>query len=156
MKFAPIDFNLVNQAIDFIILMKYRNKYIPMGNIIVKCNNAKHWDNYLSASSDFNKMKQAIIEGRIQELEYMVEHASIISEESSDTVKIGSSVVIRYDDEDDLEEYKIVGSTEADPFENKISNESPIAKALLGKKKGTKVTVESPNGEYEIELVEIK
>lgn len=64
MKFAPIDFNLVNQAIDFIILMKYANKYIPMGNIIVKCNNTKHWDNYLSASSDFNKMKQAIIEGK--------------------------------------------------------------------------------------------
>ena len=112
----------------------------------------------LSENADYHaaREEQAIIEGRIQELEYMVEHASIISEESSDTVKIGSSVVIRYDDEDDLEEYKIVGSTEADPFENKISNESPIAKALLGKKKGSKVTVESPNGEYEIELVEIK
>ena len=112
----------------------------------------------LSENADYHaaREEQAIIEGRIQELEYMVEHASIISEESSDTVKIGSSVVIRYDDEDDLEEYKIVGSTESDPFENKISNESPIAKALLGKKKGSKVTVESPNGEYEIELVEIK
>ena len=112
----------------------------------------------LSENADYHaaREEQAIIEGRIQELEYMVEHASIISEESSDTVKIGSSVVIRYDDEDDLEEYKIVGSTEANPFENKISNESPIAKALLGKKKGSKVTVESPNGEYEIELVEIK
>ena len=112
----------------------------------------------LSENADYHaaREEQAIIEGRIQELEYMVEHASIISEESSDTVKIGSSVVIRYDDEDDLEEYKIVGSTEADPFEIKISNESPIAKALLGKKKGSKVTVESPNGEYEIELVEIK
>ena len=112
----------------------------------------------LSENADYHaaREEQAIIEGRIQELEYKVEHASIISEESSDTVKIGSSVVIRYDDEDDLEEYKIVGSTEADPFENKISNESPIAKALLGKKKGSKVTVESPNGEYEIELVEIK
>ena len=112
----------------------------------------------LSENADYHaaREEQAIIEGRIQELEYMVEHASIISEESSDTVKIGSSVVIRYDDEDDLEEYKIVGSTEADPFENKISNESPIAKALLGKKKGSKVTVESPNGEYVIELVEIK
>lgn len=112
----------------------------------------------LSENADYHaaREEQAIIEGRIQELEYMVEHASIISEEASDTVKIGSSVVIRYDDEDDLEEYKIVGSTEADPFENKISNESPIAKALLGKKKGSKVIVESPNGEYEIELVEIK
>ena len=112
----------------------------------------------LSENADYHaaREEQAIIEGRIQELEYMVEHASIISEEASDTVRIGSSVVIRYDDEDDLEEYKIVGSTEADPFENKISNESPIAKALLGKKKGSKVIVESPNGEYEIELVEIK
>jgi transcription elongation factor GreA len=111
----------------------------------------------LSENADYHaaREEQAIIEGRIQELEYMIEHASIISEEASDVVKIGSSVVIRYEEED-LEEYKIVGSTEADPFENKISNESPIAKALLGKKKGSKVMVESPNGEYEIELVEIK
>ena len=59
----------------------------------------------LSENADYHaaREEQAIIEGRIQELEYMVEHASIISEESSDTVKIGSSVVIRYDDEDDLE-----------------------------------------------------
>lgn len=112
----------------------------------------------LSENADYHaaREEQAIIEGRIQELEYMIEHASIISEEASDVVKIGSSVVIRYEEEEDLEEYKIVGSTEADPFENKISNESPIAKALLGKKKGSKVMVESPNGEYEIELVEIK
>ena len=59
----------------------------------------------LSENADYHaaREEQAIIEGRIQELEYMVEHASIISEESSDTVKIGSSVVIRYDDKDDLE-----------------------------------------------------
>ena len=58
----------------------------------------------LSENADYHaaREEQAIIEGRIQELEYMVEHASIISEESSDTVKIGSSVVIRYDDEDYL------------------------------------------------------
>ena len=56
----------------------------------------------LSENADYHaaREEQAIIEGRIQELEYMVEHASIISEESSDTVKIGSSVIIRYDDED--------------------------------------------------------
>ena len=112
----------------------------------------------LSENAEYHSAReeQAIIEGRIQELEYMIDHAVIISEESSDIVKIGSSVVIKYDDEDDTEEYKIVGSTEADPFENKISNESPIAKALLGKKKGAKVTVESPNGKYNITLVEIK
>ncbi len=112
----------------------------------------------MSENAEYHSAReeQAVIEGRIQELEYMVDHAEIISEEVSDTVKIGTTVVIKYDDDDDTEEYKIVGSTEADPFENKISNESPIAKALLGKKKGSKVTVESPNGKYNIELLEIK
>lgn len=112
----------------------------------------------LSENAEYHSAReeQAIIEGRIQELEYMIDHAVIISEEASDTVRIGSSVVIQYVGEDDTEEYKIVGSTEADPFENKISNESPIAKALLGKKKGVTVTVESPNGKYDIKLIEIK
>lgn len=112
----------------------------------------------LSENAEYHSAReeQAIIEGRIQELEFKLEHAVIISEEASDAVRIGSSVVIRYEGEDETEEYQIVGSTEADPFENKISNESPIAKALLGKKKGQTVTVESPNGKYDIELVDIK
>lgn len=112
----------------------------------------------LSENADYHaaREEQAIIEGRIQELEYMVEHAVIIEEASKDKVSLGSTIVIKYVGEDDTEEYKIVGSTEADPFENKISNESPIAKALIGKKMGACVTVESPNGKYDIELVEIK
>ena len=112
----------------------------------------------LSENTEYHSAReeQAVIEGRIQEIEYKLEHAVIISEEASDTVKLGSLVVIKYDGEDDTEEYRIVGSTEADPFENKISNESPIAKALIGKKKGTTVTVESPNGKYDIKLVDIK
>ena len=112
----------------------------------------------LSENAEYHSAReeQAIIEGRIQELEYMVEHAEIIEEVAGDKVKIGATVVIRYDGEDDTEEYKIVGSTEADPFLNKISNESPIAKALMGKKKGSIVTVESPNGKYDVELVDIK
>ena len=60
------------------------------------------------------------------------------------------------DDEDETDEYMIVGSQEADPFMSKISNESPIAKALLDKKVGDIVTVESPNGSYKIEITEIK
>ena len=87
----------------------------------------------------------------------MLENVSIISETSKDKVGIGSTVVIKYvDDDDEEDEYKIVGSQEADPFESKISNESPIAKALLEHKVGDVVTVESPNGSYEIEIVEIK
>jgi len=86
----------------------------------------------------------------------MVDNAVIITEGASDRVKMGVNVTIKYEDDDDTEEYKIVGSMEADPFDNKISNESPIAKAIMGKKKGDVVTVESPNGKYNIEIIEIK
>ena len=112
----------------------------------------------LSENADYHaaREEQAIIEGRIQELEYMVDNAVIITEGASDRVKMGVNVTIKYEDDDDTEEYKIVGSMEADPFDNKISNESPIAKAIMGKKKGDVVTVESPNGKYNIELIEIK
>lgn len=75
---------------------------------------------------------------------------------SKDKIGVGNTVKIAYvDDEDDTDEYKIVGSQEADPFESKISNESPIAKALLGHKVGDIVTVSSPNGSYEIKVIEI-
>ena len=71
-------------------------------------------------------------------------------------VGLGSTVSIKYVDDEDTDEYKIVGSQEADPFESKISNESPIAKALLNHKVGDIVVVESPNGDYEVEITEIK
>ena len=112
----------------------------------------------LSENADYHaaREEQAIIEGRIQELEYMVDHAVIIEEKVGDKVSIGCSVIIKYEGDDDSEEYQIVGSTEADPFENKISNESPIAKAINRNKKGDIVEVESPNGKYKIEIIEIK
>lgn len=110
-----------------------------------------------NAEYDAARNEQAQIEARIKQLEKMLENVSIISETSRDKVGIGSTVVIKYvDDDDEEDEYKIVGSQEADPFESKISNESPIAKALLEHKVGDVVTVESPNGSYEIEIVEIK
>lgn len=110
-----------------------------------------------NAEYDAARNEQAQIEARIKQLEKMLENVSIISETSKDKVGIGSTVVIKYvDDDNEEDEYKIVGSQEADPFESKISNESPIAKALLEHKVGDVVTVESPNGSYEIEIVEIK
>lgn len=110
-----------------------------------------------NAEYDAARNEQAQIEARIKQLEKMLENVSIITETSKDKVGIGSTVVIKYvDDDDEEDEYKIVGSQEADPFESKISNESPIAKALLEHKVGDIVTVESPNGSYEIEIVEIK
>lgn len=109
-----------------------------------------------NAEYDAARNEQAQIEGRIKQLEKMLENVSIISEVATDKVSIGNTVSIKYVDDDEEDEYKIVGSQEADPFESKISNESPIAKALFDHKVGDIVTVESPNGNYEIEIVEIK
>lgn len=113
----------------------------------------------LSENADYDaaRNEQAEIENRIKQLEVMLENAEIIEQTNNDTVSVGNSVSIKYvDDPDDEDEYKIVGSMEADPFSGKISNESPIAKALLNKKVGDIVSVESPNGTYEIEITEIR
>ncbi len=113
----------------------------------------------LSENADYDAARdeQAQIEGRIKTIEKMLENATVIKEVSKDKVGIGTTVTIRYmdDDEDELEEYKIVGSQEADPFESKISNESPIAQALMNHKVGDVVTVNSPNGNYDVEIKEI-
>ena len=109
-----------------------------------------------NAEYDAARNEQAQIEARIQQLEKLLENVSIIVEVSNETVGIGNTVSIKYVDDDEEEEYKIVGSQEADPFESKISNESPIAKALFEHKVGDVVTVESPNGSYEVEIIEIK
>ena len=110
-----------------------------------------------NAEYDAARTEQAEVEGRIKMLEAMLENAIIVNNVGNDQVSIGSVVTIQYDDdEDDIEEYSIVGSTEADPFENKISNESPLAQAILGAKKGDVVTVSSPQGEYQVTIREIQ
>ena len=109
-----------------------------------------------NAEYDAARNEQAQIEARIVQLEKMLENVSIIEDVNTDTVSIGNTVSIKYVDDDEEDEYKIVGSQEADPFESKISNESPIAQALFDHKVGDVVTVESPNGSYEVEIIEIK
>lgn len=113
----------------------------------------------LSENADYDaaRNEQAEIEAKIKKLEAIIDNVTIIEETRTDMVGVGNTVTISYiDEEDDTDEYKIVGSQEADPFESKISNESPIAKALFDHKVGDVVTVESPNGSYDIEIVEIK
>ena len=109
-----------------------------------------------NAEYDAARNEQAQIESRIKTLEKTLENVSIISEVKTDKVGIGNTVSIKYIDDEEEDEYKIVGSQEADPFESKISNESPIAQALFDHKVGDIVTVESPNGNYEIARIEIK
>ena len=111
----------------------------------------------LSENADYDAARdeQAKIESRITELEYKLENAKIIEKASGDVVSVGTTVTVKYVDDDDEEEYSIVGSMEADPFENKISNESPIGKAIMNRRVGDIISVESPNGSYDIKIVKI-
>ena len=111
----------------------------------------------LSENADYDAARdeQAQVESRIKELEYKIEHCEIIENKKKSHVALGSKVVIAYDDGEE-EEYMIVGSLEADPFNNRISNESPIGVAVMGKKQGEVAAVESPNGSYNITIKEIK
>ena len=111
----------------------------------------------LSENADYDaaRAEQAQVEGRIQELEKIMENVHIIEKGETDKVSLGTTVKIKYVDDDEIEEYRIVGSKEADPSNNKISNESPIAKAIMNGKVGEIKKVASPNGEYEVEIVAI-
>ena len=113
----------------------------------------------LSENAEYTAARedQGKLESRIKEIEYILEHASIIEDEAQEegVVSIGCTVSLQYDGEDDVEEYRIVGSQEADPFNNKISNESPIAAAILNKKQGDVVEVSSPDGVYKVKIVKV-
>ncbi len=108
-----------------------------------------------NAEYDAARNDQAIVENRIKELEVLIEKAKLIDDVSTDKVTIGTNVKIEYVEDGEIETYSIVGSTEADPFANKISNESPIAQAILGLEVGSVASVESPNGKYDVKIVEI-
>ena len=112
----------------------------------------------LSENADYDaaRNEQAIVEGRIAELEKILETAELIEKRDTDSVGLGTTVTIKYVDDEDVEEYRIVGSKEADPSNNKVSNESPLAKAIMGAKVGDTCTVESPNGHYNVIVMEIK
>ncbi|MEH7119044.1 transcription elongation factor GreA [Neobacillus vireti] len=114
----------------------------------------------LSENSEYDSAKeeQAFVEGRITTLENMIRNAKIIaeSEMAGDSVTLGRTVTFVELPDGEEETYSIVGSAEADPFEGKISNDSPIAKSLLGKKVGDQVTVQTPGGEMSVRIVTIK
>ncbi|TLS39302.1 transcription elongation factor GreA [Pseudalkalibacillus caeni] len=113
----------------------------------------------LSENSEYDAAKdeQAFVESRIQSVEKMIRNAVIIEETdtASNEVSIGKSVKFIELPDGDEETYTIVGSAEADPFEGKISNDSPMARSLMGKKIGDKVTVQTPGGDMEVEILEV-
>jgi len=114
----------------------------------------EHGDLNENAEYEDAKNEQAFVEGRIQALEALIKNATIIDDNhSSDHVQIGSTVVVRSPDGE--ERFTIVGSAEARPNEGRISNESPVGRALLGKKKGDKVLVRVPAGDFTYTIVSI-
>lgn len=99
-----------------------------------------------------------MVEGRIAQLEEMLRNVAIISEEEKDISVVGIGTTVTFLSVEDNEEdtYTIVGSAEADPFTGKISNESPIAKSLMGHQVGDQVSVPAPGGEYAVKITSIK
>ncbi len=111
----------------------------------------------LSENADYDaaRNEQARLEARIKELDYMLEHAKIVDNKSKDIVTVGTTVTIDYVDDNESVDYKVVGSLEADPFNNKISNESPIGSAIMNRKVGEIISVDSPNGAYKVKITKI-
>lgn len=113
----------------------------------------------LSENADYHKAKedQGFLEGRILELEYILRYAIIVeaNDVTSDVVGVGVRVTVQEEDFDP-ETFYMVGAKEANPREGKISNESPIGRALIGKRVGDKVNVETPGGEISLKILKIE
>ncbi|QTM99908.1 MULTISPECIES: transcription elongation factor GreA [Sediminibacillus] len=114
----------------------------------------------LSENSEYDAAKdeQAFVESRIATVENMIRNAVIIENDNDNpnVVNLGKSVTFKELPDGDEESYQIVGSAEADPFEGKISNDSPIAKSLIGREIGEKVTVPTPGGDMEVEILSVE
>ncbi len=116
-----------------------------------------HGDLSENAEYDAARNEQAANEGEIAELDYKVKNAVIIEEtEDNSVVHIGSKVTVHDFDLDEDVLYTIMGTTEVDPMNNVISNESPVGQALLRHKKGETVTIKAPNGEYKLKILKIE
>lgn len=114
----------------------------------------------ISENSEYEdaKNEQAFIEGRVITLEKMLRNARIINSDEivTDVVSIGVTVSVQDLEYGDTMEYTIVGSAESDPLNNKISNESPVGKAIIGKKSGTVVDVTTPAGVIQYKILDIR
>lgn len=114
----------------------------------------------ISENSEYEdaKNEQAFVEGRVMTLEKMLRNARIINSDEVDTntVSVGSIVTLKDFEFGELVEYSIVGTAESDPLHNKISNESPVGRAILGKKKGVSVDINVPAGTITYQIIDIK
>lgn len=113
----------------------------------------------LSENSEYDAAKdeQAFVEGKIIQLEKMIRNAKIINanDAEGDAISIGKTVVFKELPDGEEEEYQIVGSTESNPIEGKISNDSPMAQSLIGKHVGDEVSVQTPAGEMRVKILKV-
>ncbi|MDF2626577.1 MAG: greA1 [Symbiobacteriaceae bacterium] len=114
----------------------------------------------LSENSEYDdaRNEQAFVEGRIIQLENTLRNAKVIDEAAAGAageIRLGSTVTLKDLEYGDELQYTLVGSVEADPMKHKISNESPVGKAILGKRKGAVVEVEAPVGHIKYEIIEV-
>ncbi|MGX7352835.1 transcription elongation factor greA [Enterococcus canis] len=134
-------------------------KTVKRGEIIERIKIARSFGD-LSENSEYESAKdeQAFVEGRITTLENMIRFAQIIDNNGidADEVSLGKTVVFKELPDEEEEQYTIVGSAEADPFSGKISNDSPIAKALIGKRVGDEVVIATPGGDMNVKITEVK
>jgi len=128
---------------------------VRRAEVAARIHDAKeHGDLAENAEYEDAKNEQAFVEGKIQALETLIRNAILIDEnQPTDHVQIGSTVVV--ESSDGTETYTIVGSAEAAPGDGRISNESPVGRALLGHKKGEKVVVKVPAGDFTYKIVSI-
>ncbi len=112
----------------------------------------------LSENADYiaAKEEQGFLEGRIRTLENMLRHVSIIKEQTGGEVRLGSRITVAEVGYDDLETFLIVGAAEADPTQQRISNESPLGKALLGNPVGAEVEIDAPAGKITFKIIKIE
>lgn len=134
-------------------------KTVKRGQIVERIKIARGFGD-LSENSEYESAKdeQAFVEGRIATLENMIRFAQIIDNGNvdADEVSVGKKVTFIELPDGDEEQYSIVGSAEADPFSGKISNESPIAQALIGKHLNDEVTITTPGGDMKVKIVKVE
>lgn len=129
-------------------------KTVKRPKLTERIKNAKELGD-LSENADYQDAKevQGFMEGRILELENIIKMSTVIDKKTGD--KIGISSIVKLKSGDNVIEYTIVGASEADLLNKKISNESPLGASLMDKKAGEKITIETPNGEVEYEILEV-
>ncbi len=148
--------NLTQEGYDHLVAELQALKTVKRPEVIERIKRAKEFGD-LSENAEYQTAKedQAFIEGRIQEIESMVKRAKVVEKtHATDVVSLGSTVIVDIDG--DKVEYEVVGPTESDMANNKISSDSPVAKSLLGHKKGDVVTVAAPGGDVEYKILQIK